>query len=504
MKKVVTVSGNKTIPFHNNVDYCVGTGRMGLALHGEYLEQLQFVQEKIGFSYIRGHGLFCDDMAIYQEYINEEGKAAAEYNFTYLDRVFDSYRRLSIRPFLELGFMPEKLASGTQTQFYWKGNVTPPKSYDRWCELVQETLRHLLSRYGEEEVLSWPIEVWNEPNLTGFWENADMQEYFRLYTRTVYAIKEVHPKLQVGGPAICGGNDEVWMNGFLTYCSENNVPLDFITRHHYTIDVPERCGHYDYAQLYTSEYAFSTLENCRKIIGKYEKYKELPFYITEFNTAYVPNCPLHDTNENAAYLARMLSEIGDYCTGYSYWTFGDVFEEQGVPFTPFHGGFGLVANGIIPKPTFWVFQFYKQLQGECVYRDHDMVIVQKKDSSLCGIAWNLSRETKKDHLELEIHFPDLSGEYCILTRTVDEEVCNPLKVWHDLGEPANLDEGQLAILKEASAPFVVTERKEAAGDGLSIRLLPGRNSVIYFEILKSGIKSDRGYDYDRVVSAISG
>ena len=172
----VTISMDQEAPFHNNVDYCVGTGRMGLALHKEYWEQLALVQKAIGFSYIRGHGLFCDDMAIYQEYKTEDGQLESEYNFTYLDRVVDSYMELGIRPFLELGFMPEKLASGTQTQFYWKGNVTPPRDYEKWCALVQETLRHLLGRYGEEEVLSWPVEVWNEPNLTGFWEHADMEE----------------------------------------------------------------------------------------------------------------------------------------------------------------------------------------------------------------------------------------------------------------------------------------------------------------------------------------
>ena len=73
--------------------------------------------EEIGFQHIRGHGLFCDDMAIYQE--SEDG--VPEYNYTYLDRVMDSYLELGLRPFLELGFMPEKMASGKQTIFYWKG-----------------------------------------------------------------------------------------------------------------------------------------------------------------------------------------------------------------------------------------------------------------------------------------------------------------------------------------------------------------------------------------------
>ena len=212
--------------FHNQVDFCVGTGRMGLALHKEYQDQLKLVQDAIGFQHIRGHGLFCDDMAIYQ--VAEDG--SAEYNFTYVDRVMDSYRAVGLKPFLELGFMPEKMASGTQTVFYWKGNTTPPEDYEKWNHMVQALLRHFCERYGEAEVLTWPIEVWNEPNLPGFWEHADMQEYFKLFHNTFNAIKEVNPKFRVGGPAVCGGSDEIWIKGFMQYCHDNRIPVDFVTR----------------------------------------------------------------------------------------------------------------------------------------------------------------------------------------------------------------------------------------------------------------------------------
>ena len=173
-EKFWRIKKDAEIPFHNNVDYCIGTGRMGLALQKEYQDQLELVQKEIGFSHIRGHGLFSDDMAIYQEYTDSEGKTHAEYNFTYLDRVMDAYQRLGLEPFLELGFMPEKLASGEQTVFYWKGNVTPPGSWNAWCDLTEQTLRHLMERYGAEKVVTWPIEVWNEPNLPGFWKDADI------------------------------------------------------------------------------------------------------------------------------------------------------------------------------------------------------------------------------------------------------------------------------------------------------------------------------------------
>ena len=91
------------------------------------------------------------DFQQYFDYVEKNAKHITEYNFTYLDRVVDSYLQLNIRPFLELGFMPEKIASGKQTVFYWKGNVTPPADYNKWCSMIQATLRHLMDRYGKAE-----------------------------------------------------------------------------------------------------------------------------------------------------------------------------------------------------------------------------------------------------------------------------------------------------------------------------------------------------------------
>lgn len=517
MKKRIVVKAGAKVPFCNHVDYCIGTGRMGLALTKEYQEQLKYVQEEIGFSHIRGHGLFCDDMAIYQEY-EEDGNKETEYNFTYLDRVMDSYLEFGIRPFLELGFMPQKLASGTQTIFYWKGNTTPPKDYDEWCRLVQALLRHLIKRYGED-VLNWPIEVWNEPNLWGFWEKADMQEYFKLFHRTFQAVKEVDQGFRVGGPAVCGGSDEKWIKAFMEFCHDRKIPVDFVTRHHYTVEFPERKGHYEYSRLMDPEDGFANLKTTRDIIDSFPEYKGLEIHITEFNTSYTPRGVIHDTNLNAALIAGQLSRLGDYATSYSYWTFGDVFEEAGVPFAPFHGGFGLVAEGGIPKPTFWTFAFFKKLseRGDtCVYRDDNLVVLRDQRGNYCGVAWNIflraddeegtGKEEKNKRLKekmseaqrkMEITLPVQADEYSVVTETVDEEVCNPLKVWHDLGEPANLTREHKKILKESSNPLVRTERIGAFNGGIKINLELGKNAVVYFEVRESCMQSDRGYDWER-------
>ena len=498
-KRKIEIKEGDSARFHNNVGFCVGTGRMGLALQQAYQDQLKLVQEEIGFSHIRGHGLFSDDMAIYQEY-EENGVCKAEYNYTYLDMVMDSYQKVGLAPFLELGFMPGKLASGKQTLFYWKANTTPPKDHGLWADMVQKLLRHLMERYGADEVVTWPIEVWNEPNLPGFWEKADQEAYFKLFAATFDAVKEVDPRFGVGGPAICGVQDEVWMRAFLDFCRREGLRPDFITRHHYTTEFPEPAGHYGYAKLSDPEQGFANLQATRDIVDSYPEFAGLPIHLTEFNTSYIPNCPLHDTNQNAAFLAHQLSRLGDVNESYSYWTFGDIFEEQGVPFTPFHGGFGLVANGCIPKPVFWTFAFYKRLQefgGSCMYKDDAAVILRREDGSCQGVVWN--HQSGREALCLDITLPALDGDYTLVQKTVDESCCNPLKVWHDLGEPACPDAGQIRLLRESARPLVTTGQLSAREGHIDLQLVAGRFGVIWFSLTKRNFTSDRGYDYNRVM-----
>ncbi|MCQ2534332.1 MAG: glycosyl hydrolase [Clostridia bacterium] len=504
MQKVVKVNPLDKVEFKNNVDYCVGTGRMGLALQKEYQDQLEFVQEHIGFKHIRGHGLFTDDMAIYHQYKDENGNIIDEYNFTYLDLVMDQYISKGLRPFLELGFMPKKMASGDQTIFYWKGNVTPPEDIKRWNKMVQETLKHLINRYGLEDVVTWPIEVWNEPNLPGFWKDADMEGYFRLFKETFYAIKEVDSRFRVGGPAICGVDDERWMRCFMEFCSKEKISLDFVTRHHYTTDVPDFQGHYGYPELRVLDDEFSVLRVSRDIIDSFPEYKGLEMHITEFNTSYIGTAPLHDTNQNAACVAYLLSCMGEVNESYSYWTFGDIFEEAGVPYTPFHGGFGMVANGVIPKPTFWAFKFFKELQnaqeaqGDCVYKDKNLVII-KNAKGYTGVLWNDSRVRTGEDIDFDITLPALEKEYFMSMKLVDEACCNPLKIWHDMGEPSSLSSSQKELLKASSFPLVTSNIVKASGESINLKLNLKEHGLMMFELTPRFETVDRGYDYNRTM-----
>ena len=132
-----------------------------------------------------------------------------------------------------------------------------------------------------------------------------------------------------------------------------------------------------------------------------------------------------------------------------------------------------------------------------MYRDEDIVVVKKEDGTLAGIAWNVYRETGCEKKEFCLHVPAEKEEICLMKKRVDETVCNPLKVWHDIGEPANVSAGQIQLLRDAAVPLVATERVPAAGGHAEVIIEVEKNGVVYFEVAEAPVHGDRGYEYGR-------
>jgi len=331
---------------------CIGAGRAHEGLMGDWQRQLIEVQKECNFKYIRFHGLFSDDMGVFKIY---DGKV--HYNFMYVDALYDFLLSIHIRPFVELGFMPEALASGKKTIFWWKGNVTLPSSFDEYSKFIKAFAQHLTKRYGENEIKKWYFEVWNEPNLSAFFD-AKQADYFKLYKVASESIKSVNVDYRVGGPATAG---LAWVPEFINFTKENKVPLDFITTHAYGVEgALDEYGTQDNFLVKNPLCIPDGLAETRKqIIDAGEKDMEL--HITEFNSSYSPADPIHDTYQNATYLLNVLKNSIGHVTSMSYWTFTDIFEEPGTVDKPFHGGFGLISFQNIRKPSFYAYSFYNKL-----------------------------------------------------------------------------------------------------------------------------------------------
>jgi xylan 1,4-beta-xylosidase len=343
---------------------CIGAGRANEGLRADWQQQLAMVKKECDFKYIRMHGLLTDDMGVYKE--DKNGKP--EYNYQYIDVLYDFILSIGMKPFVELGFMPSALASGPQTIFWWRGNVTPPRDYEKWEALIRNLTQHWTERYGEKEVKSWYFEVWNEPNLSpGFWSGTQA-EYFKLYEYAAKAIKSVNKEYKVGGPATAGA---AWVPETIQFCEKNSVPIDFISTHTYGV----KQGFLDeYGTTGTildkNEWAVSgDVLNSRNQISNSTK-PNLELHYTEWSSSYTPADPVHDSYHQAAYILEKLKQVGNAANSMSYWVFTDIFEEAGVRFTPFHGGFGLLNYQGIKKPAYYSYYLLNKL-GETELKNQD-------------------------------------------------------------------------------------------------------------------------------------
>jgi xylan 1,4-beta-xylosidase len=253
-----------------------------------------------------------------------------------------------MKPFVELSFMPAALAfNPKQTVFAYRSITSPPKSYAKWGTLVQEFTRHLVGRYGREEVESWYFEVWNEPDLHmplfgDFWHGSP-EDYFQLYDRAAEAIKSVDSRLQVGGPAAA---TPAFIGPFLDHVASTanapgrtrRVPLDFLSYHAYS----------------------SPLLDWRPLLERLG-FPDLPVFYTEWGVSARAGEAVNDLPFGAAWLARVLMESNDSASLFAYWTGAEYSDEQKAPNSLFHGGFGLLGFDSIRKPRYWTYFMLHQM-----------------------------------------------------------------------------------------------------------------------------------------------
>lgn len=463
--------------------HCVGTGRIELALRRDYQDSLALLQREIGFRYIRGHGLLSDGMGVHRAY-EWEGARHVHHAFTYVDQVIDAYLGLGIRPFLELGFMPEGMASGEQTIFWWRGNVTPPRSHQEWAALVRAALAHLVDRYGLDEVRTWPIEVWNEPNLPDFWQGADEAAYHRLYEVTAHAVKEVDAGLQVGGPAISPGADE-WLVRFAEFAERRDVPVDFVSKHAYTSGPAQHVPFGSYQTLAPARHLLDQFATPRDLL-KDTRLDGLPVHITEFNSSYCPDNPIHDTAFNAAYLAPVVAGGGEHTDSFSYWTFSDMFEEAGVPTALFHGGFGLLTHRQVKKPTYHLYAFMARMGQELLARGEDHLVTRHADGRVTVLAWapvDASGETPgPERHAVRLSVPVRAAQAFAQRSTVDEEHGNARTAWQRMGSPRSPRPHLLDVLHEAAEPARSHHRLPVEDGRVRLDLTLTRHEVTLVEI----------------------
>jgi xylan 1,4-beta-xylosidase len=470
-EKVTIDTTAKGTPFPHYWEQMFGSGRAILSLRESYREDLRAVKQVADFRYVRFHAIFHDEVGVYNE--DEHGNPV--YNFSYVDQIYDGLLKNGVRPFVEISFMPKRLAFNPDAlhPFWYKQNVSPAKSMDRWDDLIKHFAQHLVERYGIDEVSQWYFEVWNEPNID-FWNGIPRQRsYFDLYAHTARALKTVSPQLRVGGPATAAS---AWVAEFLQFTAANHVPVDFVSTHGYADDTVEDLFGSTAENIPMDERVCKAAAKVRGEI-KASAMPELPLFWTEWNVQGMMGA--RDTIFVGPALANTVRQCDGLVNMLSYWTFSDVFEEGGPIAVPFAGQFGLRAKGGINKPSYYAYQLLHQLGTERLPATSNNVLATRTGSRDVEVAvWNLvDPDQKGDSKTVTLIFQHDAPDSHVTIQRLDAEHGNVLKQFAAMGGPVDPTPAQVEQLNRATAlPRPADEHLR--NGALTISLAPNTLAVI--------------------------
>lgn len=422
-----------------------GSGRAILTLRESYRTDLREVRKATDFQYARFHNVFHDEVGVYDE--DDNGKPV--YNFTYVDQIYDGLLQNGVRPVVEIGFMPKKLALRQDVHPFWyKQIVAPPKDYAKWDDLIRHFAQHLVDRYGMKEVAQWYFEVWNEPNID-FWSGEPKQStYFELYDHTAKALKAVSPRLRVGGPSTSSAH---WVDDFIAHTAKENVPVDFISSHGYADDTTE--------DLFGQKLDIPMNQRACRAIGKvhdqilHSANPKLPLFWTEWSVPSYGELQARDNVYVGPALAYDILQCDGLVDMMSWWTLSDVFEEGGVRKQPFDGGFGLMAAGGIRKPSYNAFALLHRLGAHRVANPADILVTRRDDGTMVIAVWN---QVEMDQLQsgqtksVALEFKGVKPNATVSVFRLDAEHGNTQSAYDQMRRPQYPTIAQIKALNEAA------------------------------------------------------
>lgn len=435
---------------------------------------------------------------------DEQGRPV--YNWAILDRIFDIYLKHGVKPYVQVGFMPEALSikpkpyqhRWTPTARYeeiYTGWAYPPKDYAKWAELVYQWTRHCVARYGRSEVESWYWEVWNEANI-GYWRGTP-EEFRKLHDYAIDAIKRALPTARVGGPDTAGSGGQ-FTHDFIQHAlrgtnyanGKTGTSLDFVAFHAkgapQFVDGHVRMGIAN--QLSTIDAGF-------QLIASYPETKDKPIVIGESDPDGCAACQgaqlgYRNSTMYSSYTAASFARIHDLAArhgvnveGALTWAFQ--FENQ-----PFFAGFRVLATNGIDLPVLNVFRMFSKMKGQRIAVQSDAAVSldsilkngvreQADVSAVASIAGNRLYVLMWHYHDDDVigpdaavnliieHLPLAAGKVQMVQYRIDAERSNAFNAWKRMGSPATPSAQQIAQLQKAGQLETLGKREKFSINGAS-------------------------------------
>ena len=429
---------------------------------------------------MRLRDIFSDDLYIYYENAEREPLI----NWQTLDSVFDFLISLGLKPFPEIGYMPEKLASKKQySGWQYHPNVSYPKSMEKWALLLRSFLHHYIDRYGIEEVRQWYFDFWTCPDLNikaSYW-NESQEDFFAFYKASYEVFKEVDSRLQLASPNFSTIHGFPWYEAFFEYCKENDLHPAFITAHIYGCEqIDDTANLHGFNNLDNSKFSVAnpntvseSLDKLHEIMARFD-FDHLDVIISDWNLSFMPKDLLRDTCYMGPYIAHTYIRTMDTTCALCYWSLSDIHEDFFPEDTLFRGGPGMMDYHGLKKASYNTFVLLGRLGQQILEKGENYLLV-KKGPTYQLLLYNLvpfdhlySRLDKSaldathryhiyentDDLFFNIGLQLPKATYYIKKFEVNRTYGSAYDIWGQMGFPASLSKDMEDHIRESSVPHI--------------------------------------------------
>jgi xylan 1,4-beta-xylosidase len=485
-------------PFRHTWEGIVNVDQFRWLVRRDVQEQLELAQRELRAKHVRAVGMFDDEMRVFcpspASFMGYDTKEPRT-NWQTVDYVIDSLLDRGLQPMFTTSFVPGAMTSGPVTVFTTKAHTSPPNDWRQWEGFVRESVEHAVDRYSLDVVRHWFFEVWNEPNLAGWFWGGTQADFFRLWETTFRAIKSVDASLRVGGPSTARAE---WLGDMLAFGAKHDCPPDFIITHIYNNDSAAHQPLAPFSGAQVDKNSTSPNAASGFIRGVRELVRRAGFkgdvHWNEWGRSFHGVDTRREQPSEAAFIVRLLADVSQEADAFAYWCLSDIYDQVGYGREAFFGGYGLLSLQGLRKPAYHAFQLLAMLGRERIALRAESdgadsflnAIVtaspQEKRAHVLVYAYDHADQPEVRSVEVALDLP--SGAKARALYRVDSLENNVIARWRELGAPAYLSREQTRelaadnALRTSSSPV----RSENRGDAVTARFTMESPGIALLEV----------------------
>lgn len=501
-KEWLVLDVNNAEPYHKSWNKCINMGSFYQMTRANVQFHLLYLVEQLGFTHARTWSIFSDKLMI------TDGKTIGSYNYDTMDTVFDFFVQNHIKPWIDFYKRPDTAVRSAGNNVWYEENAISFVSRQVWESFFCDFVKHLVRRYGKEEMQGWIFEMGSDPfdgRKKPYYEDPDY-DFWNVFEHAYHTVKKYAPTAEVGGPNGITNADMISAERFMRQCREKNCIPDFLSFGLFPYIPHENEEGMPYSRCPDPNYEREQIDMLRKRM-KTNGLGDCPLYIGEWNNSVSNRNFVNDSCFRGLYICKKMNEIWDSVDVINAWTGSDWVSSYYDSYSLANGGIGLMTKDGIRKPAFYAMAFLNRLADLLVAKGDNYIITKSQNGSLDIICYNMNwysvnyylepedenqpenldsvfTESKEITLHFQLEHMMDNCEYMMKKRSVSRKQGSILDEWAAFNYEKNLERQDVKYLQDICIPGLTMEHLQSEDGKLNLEITLGKQEFVYCHIFR--------------------